>query len=97
MLGERPEEPTLVALGLGPGCGEKREAGGGERRRALPAGKGRLSRPPSRAAPHSPWRRRWLGLGAVSHTLRYSRSGHVPARVRLRPRAAHPGPRGSPG
>lgn len=23
LLGERPEVPTLVALGLGPGCGEK--------------------------------------------------------------------------
>lgn len=27
LLGERPDVPTLVALGLGPGCGGRREAG----------------------------------------------------------------------
>lgn len=28
LLGERPEEPTLVPLGVGPGCGERGDTGG---------------------------------------------------------------------
>lgn len=54
LLGERPEEPTLVALGLGPGCGERREPGAGEGRRTQPGERGRPSRhpPPPRAEPH---------------------------------------------
>lgn len=96
LLGERPEEPTLVALGLGPGCGERREPGAGEGRRTQPGERGRPSRhPPPTPGRTSPWRRqRWLGGSSRLHT----RSGHVPARSRPRPRAAPPGgPTGCPG
>lgn len=52
LLGERPEEPTLVALGLGPGCGERREPGRGVRRRTQPGERQRLSHLLPGAEPH---------------------------------------------
>lgn len=72
LLGERPEEPTLVALGLGPGCGERREPGAGEGRRTQPGERGRPSRHPPHPGQNLTMAAATVARGVLTapHTLR---------------------------
>lgn len=107
LLGERPDVPTLVALGLGPGCGGRREAGLG-RNGCKEGSKGK-----NRKAGSSPgWKQerrstgaRNLTIAAALLTVDQSAGRHSspqprpyqqwrPARSRLRPPPS--GPRGCP-